>query len=243
VTLEARDALARSRAVFGYKLYLEQAAPHLAPGAESRSSGMTAETRRAKQALELAMEGKTCAVVSGGDAGVYAMAGVVYEMAASMGLPLGDGGGELKITVVPGTPALCAGAALLGAPLTHDFCCVSLSDRLTEWGLIKKRLEMAARADFVIVIYNPRSRGRDWQLEAAKELLLKLVPPKTPTGLAVRCGREGETAIVTTLGELDPNKVDMQTLVVVGNSSTFVYRGAMITPRGYVRKYGAADDE
>jgi precorrin-3B C17-methyltransferase len=239
VTLEAREALGRADAVFGYRLYLEQARPHLRPDAEIMGSGMTAETRRAREALAVSMEGRRCAVVSGGDAGVYAMAGVVYEVAAGMGLPLGTAPGELKITVIPGTPALCAGAALLGAPLTHDFCCVSLSDRLTEWDLIRRRLEMAARADFVIVIYNPRSRGRDWQLASARELLLTILPGSTPAGLAVRCGREGERGILTTLADLNPEDVDMQTLVVVGNSSTFVYRGAMITPRGYVRKYGA----
>ncbi|MDR1080910.1 MAG: precorrin-3B C(17)-methyltransferase, partial [Deltaproteobacteria bacterium] len=131
---------------------------------------------------------------------------------------------------------------LLGAPLTHDFCCISLSDRLTDWELIKRRLEMAARADFVIVIYNPRSRGRDWQLSEARELLLRFIPGSTPAGLAVRCGREGEEGRVTTLEKLVPEDVDMQTLVVVGNSSTYVYRGAMITPRGYVRKYGSPGD-
>ncbi|MDR1080786.1 MAG: precorrin-3B C(17)-methyltransferase, partial [Deltaproteobacteria bacterium] len=112
VTLEARDALGRADAVFGYRLYLEQAKPHLKPGCEVMGSGMTAETRRAKEALELAMTGRSCAVVSGGDAGVYAMAGVVFEVAANLNLPLGTGHGELRITVVPGTPALCAGAAL-----------------------------------------------------------------------------------------------------------------------------------
>ncbi|MDR2611532.1 MAG: precorrin-3B C(17)-methyltransferase, partial [Deltaproteobacteria bacterium] len=164
LTLEARDALGRAEAVFGYRLYLEQAEPFLREGAAVSPSGMTAETRRAREALELAMTGKVCALVSGGDAGVYAMAGVAYEVAAELSLPLGTGPGELRITVVPGTPALCAGAALLGAPLTHDFCCVSLSDRLTEWEDIKKRLEAASSAGFVIVIYNPRSHGRDWQL-------------------------------------------------------------------------------
>jgi precorrin-3B C17-methyltransferase len=241
ITLEARGALARAGAVFGYGLYLEQARPYIAEGVEVSSSGMTAETRRAKEALDLAMTGKVCAMVSGGDAGVYAMAGVVYEVAAGLELPLGAGPGELKITVVPGTPALCAGAALLGAPLTHDFCCISLSDRLTDWELIKKRLDMASRADFVIVIYNPRSRGRDWQLAAARDILLANLPGGTPVGLASRCGREGESATVVTLDTLDPSAVDMQTLVVVGNSTTFVYRGAMVTPRGYVRKYGSPD--
>jgi precorrin-3B C17-methyltransferase len=241
VTLEVRNALSAVEAVFGYRLYLDQALPHLGEGCRISPSGMTAETQRARECLELAMTGVRCAMVSGGDAGVYAMAGVVYEVAAGMGLPLGNGDGELRITVLPGTPALCAGAAILGAPITHDFCCVSLSDRLTDWELIKRRLDLASKADFVIVIYNPRSHGRDWQLAEAKELLLKNIPGATPAGLASRCGREGESARVTTLEALDPEEIDMQTIIVIGNSTTFVYRGAMITPRGYIRKYGNPD--
>jgi precorrin-3B C17-methyltransferase len=241
VTPEAQEALGRARTVYGYKLYLDQALPFVSKEAELSPSGMTAETLRAKEALSQAMSGRVCAMVSGGDAGVYAMAGVVFEVAAELALPLGTGDGELKITVVPGTPALCAGAAALGAPLTHDFCCVSLSDRLTEWSLIEKRLENASLADFVIVIYNPKSRGRDWQLGAAKDILLKNLSPATPVGLAFRCGREGEGSRIVTLGTLNPDDADMQTLVIVGNSTTFVYRGAMITPRGYIRKYGSPD--
>ena len=183
------------------------------------------------------------AVVSGGDAGIYAMAGVVFEVAAARNVPLGTGEGELDIKVIPGTPALTVGAAILGAPITHDFCAISLSDRLTDWELIKKRLDLAGQGDFVVVIYNPRSRGRDWQLGEARDILLKRLSPDTPVGLASRCGRKDERGRVITLGTLEIGEVDMQTLVVVGNSTTFVYCGRMITPRGYVKKYGAGGEE
>jgi precorrin-3B C17-methyltransferase len=201
-------------------------------------SPMTAEVARAERALGLAAEGQAVAMVSGGDPGVYAMAGAIFEVAAQRGLPLGSGQGQFQIEVVTGTPALTAAAALLGAPLTHDFCAVSLSDRLTSWETIEKRLDLASRADFVIAIYNPKSHGRPWQLGRAAEILLGNMSPLTPVGLASRCGREGQAVGLTTLGNLAEAKIDMQTLVIVGNSSTFVYQGRMITPRGYAGKYG-----
>jgi precorrin-3B C17-methyltransferase len=239
ITLAAQKALLEVDTVIGYKLYLEQAAHLLGPKVKLESSGMTAETKRAEDALKRAMKGERVAVVSGGDPGIYAMAGVVFEVAADRKLPLGRGAGELSIKVIAGTPALTSGAALLGAPITHDFCAISLSDRLTDWELIKKRLELASLGDFVIIIYNPRSHGRSTQLGEAKEILLKHKSPDTPVGLASRCGRAGEKSTIVTLKSLVPEDVDMQTLVVVGNSTTFVYRNHMITPRGYVRKYGS----
>ena len=199
---------------------------------------MTEETARAEEALELALKGGKVSIVSGGDPGIYAMAGVVFEMAASKKIPLGTGKGRLKICVVPGTPALVAGAALLGAPITHDFCTISLSDRLTDWELIKKRLDLAAQSDFVIIIFNPKSHGRAWQLSEAKEILLGRLPGPTPVGIAERMGRHCENARIVSLKDLNPEEVDMQTILIVGNSTTFVYDGCMITPRGYVNKYG-----
>lgn len=199
---------------------------------------MTAEMRRAEEAIATAMKGRRTAVVSGGDAGVYAMAGAVFEVAAAKNIPLGEGPGQLHIQVIAGVPALVASAALLGAPLTHDFCAISLSDRLTPWDLIEKRLNAAGEADFVICLYNPKSHGRDWQLTRAAEILLNHRPPNLPVGLVSRAGREGQTATLTTLANLPAAPVDMQTLVVIGNCGTFVYQGFMITPRGYVNKYG-----
>jgi precorrin-3B C17-methyltransferase len=241
ITLAAKEALSRAEVVFGYKLYLKEAEPHLPPAAKVVSSGMTAEMSRAEAALESAASGLRTALVSGGDPGVYAMAGAVLEVAASKGLDISGNPGSVAISVITGTPSLTAAAALLGAPLTHDFCAISLSDRLTKWETIKKRLEMAAGADFVIAIHNPKSHGRDWQLSEAAEILLKTLKAETPVGLARRCGRPGESKEITTLGRLKEAEVDMQTLIIVGNSKSFVYQGRLITPRGYVDKYGPAE--
>jgi precorrin-3B C17-methyltransferase len=243
ITKEAETALGKADTVIGYKLYLDQALPFLKDSAKTESSGMTAETKRAEDAIERALSGEKAAIVSGGDPGIYAMAGVVFEVAAAKKVPLGTGKGELYIKVIPGTPALSAGASILGAPITHDFCAISLSDRLTDWDLIKKRLDLASQGDFVIIIYNPRSHGRDWQLGEARDILLKRLSPDTPVGLAIRCGRKGEKGKIITLGTLNIDEVDMQTLVIIGNSTTFVYSGHMITPRGYVKKYGVGSEK
>lgn len=237
ITLAAKKSLKAAEVVYGYGLYLEQALPHIKK-AVLHKSGMTAEMRRAEEALGMALGGRRTAVVSGGDAGVYAMAGAIFEVAAAKGIALGREDGQLRVKVIPGVPALVASAALLGAPLTHDFCAVSLSDRLTPWELIEKRLNAAGEADFVICLYNPKSRGRDWQLGRAAEILLQHRPADLPVGLVSRAGREGQEVRLTTLAELPAAPVDMQTLVVIGNRSTFVYQGFMITPRGYVSKYG-----
>jgi precorrin-3B C17-methyltransferase len=238
MTIAAKKALAKARIVLGYKLYLEEAKPYARKDARLEPSPMTAEVARAEKALELAGQGLSVAMVSGGDPGVYAMAGAIFEVAASRGLPLGDGPGQYEIKVITGTPAVTAAAALLGAPLTHDFCAISLSDRLTGWETIEKRLELASKAGFVISVYNPKSHGRDWQLSRATEILLQNLLPDTPVGLARRCGRPGESIALTTLENLPRSTVDMQTLVIVGNKDTFVYEGRMITPRGYLDKYG-----
>jgi precorrin-3B C17-methyltransferase len=198
---------------------------------------MTQELARAERALELALAGLRVAVVSGGDSGVYAMAGAVFELAAAKKLNLGTGPGQLLIQVTAGVPAVIAGAARLGAPLTHDFCAISLSDRLTPWPLIEKRLDLASQAGFVIALYNPKSHGRDWQLARAAEILGQNLPGQTPVGLVSRCGREGQKTAITELGSLASQEVDMQTLAIVGNQTTFVYQGYLITPRGYAAKY------
>jgi precorrin-3B C17-methyltransferase len=204
---------------------------------------MTAEVTRAEKALELAGQGVRVCLVSGGDPGVYAMAGAVFEVAAAQKINLGPGPGNLDIKVITGTPSVTAAAAILGAPLTHDFCTISLSDRLTKWETIVKRLDLASQADFVIAVHNPKSRGRDWQLEEASKVLLKNLPPQTPVGVARRCGRPGQASEIVTLDKLAQTEVDMQTLIIVGNSKTFVYQGYLITPRGYLDKYGQPDPE
>ncbi|MDR0620835.1 MAG: precorrin-3B C(17)-methyltransferase [Deltaproteobacteria bacterium] len=238
LTGAAKKALAEASVVLGYKLYLEEARPFVREGASLEGTPMTAEMARAEKALDLAGQNVSVAMVSGGDPGVYAMAGAVFEVAAARGLPLGPESGQYEISVITGTPAVTAAAALLGAPLTHDFCAISLSDRLTEWPTIEKRLDLASQAGFVMAIYNPKSRGRDWQLGRAVEILLKNLSPQTPVGLASRLGRAGQSTTLTTLEDLPKANVDMQTTVIVGNRTTFVYQGRMITPRGYLGKYG-----
>jgi precorrin-3B C17-methyltransferase len=192
------------------------------------------------------------ALVSSGDAGIYGMAGLVLEMGAAQGLKLGpsEAAGEvdLYLEVIPGVPALAAAAALLGAPLMHDFVAISLSDLLTPWETIEKRLELAAQGDFVMVLYNPQSKKRDWQLGAVRDLLLRHKDPGTPVGIVSRAMRPGQTTTITTLNDLTKNPVDMQTVVVVGNSQTYTYGPYMITPRGYRDKYrgqvsGAGDQD
>ncbi|MBT9173391.1 MAG: putative cobalt-factor III C(17)-methyltransferase [Syntrophomonadaceae bacterium] len=207
--------------MLGYKTYLNLAAPML-EGKEVISSGMKQEVVRAELAVRLALEGKRVAVVSGGDPGVYGMAGPVLELA-----PAG-----LEVEVIPGITAANAAAALLGAPLMHDFACISLSDLLTPWETIERRLAAAAEADFIVVLYNPRSTGRAEHLEAARRAVLSR-RASTVTGWVKNCGRADEQSRITTLAELDTAEVDMFTTVVVGNSQTFVQNGRMITPRGY----------
>jgi precorrin-3B C17-methyltransferase len=221
--------------VLGYKAYVEQAAPWL-QSQEVLASGMTKELDRAALAVEKALAGQTVALISGGDPGIYAMAAVVFELARARGLDLGQRG--LAIEVVPGVPAVAAAAALLGAPLSHDFACISLSDRLTPWELIERRLDLTASADLVIALYNPKSKGRDWQYAKALQILAQHRAPQTPVGVVTRAQRPGQSVLLTSLQEAPQAAVDMQTIVIIGNSQSFSYQGRMVTPRGYVAKYG-----
>jgi len=226
--------------VVGYQTYIDLVRPWLT-SQEVVSTGMKAEVKRCQLALDRARAGEKVALVSSGDAGIYGMAGLVLSMCAAQGLrvgpPEGSGDVDLYLEVIPGVPALAAGAALLGAPLMHDFVVISLSDLLTPWETILKRLELAAQGDFVIVLYNPKSKKRDWQLGAVRDLLLRFKAPETPVGIVSRAMREGQTTTVTTLEDLLSQAVDMQTIVVVGNSQTYTYGAYMITPRGYQNKY------
>ena len=207
---------------------------------------MTKEVARVEAAIETALSGKTCAIVSSGDPGIYAMAGLVFEtcqikgiaiLAPDAGSGVKDAGRSLRIEVVPGIPALGAGAALLGAPLTHDFAAISLSDLLTPWELIEQRLDAAGRADFVIVLYNPKSKKRYWQLEKAQEILLRHRNENTPVGIVQRAMREGQNVEIVTLGDMHTAEVDMQTTVFIGSSTSGKYLDFMYTPRGYAKKY------
>jgi precorrin-3B C17-methyltransferase len=237
----ARQALAEAQVVVGYQTYIDLVRPWLTTQ-EVVATGMKAEVKRCQLALDRARGGQKVALVSSGDAGIYGMAGLVLEMCAVQGLRVGppEAGAavDLHLEVIPGVPALAAGAALLGAPLMHDFVAISLSDLLTPWETIEKRLDLAAQGDFVIVLYNPKSKKRDWQLGAVQDLLLRHKDPGTPVGIVSRAMRPGQATRLTTLQDLTQTPVDMQTIVVVGNSQTFIYGDYMITPRGDLAKYG-----
>jgi adenosylcobyric acid synthase len=231
MTFAAREALASAEVVVGYSTYLAYIEPLLA-GKEVVSTGMTKEVERCREALRIAASGRTVALVSGGDAGIYGMAGLVLELAAA------GASGSPEIVVIPGVSALQAAAAVLGAPLMHDFAVISLSDLLTPWGAIEKRLAAAATADFVIALYNPKSKGRVRQIERARELILAARPGETPVGIVRNACRNGEERVVTTLSGMLDHPMDMFSLVIIGNSATFVDKaGRMVTPRGYERKF------
>lgn len=207
---------------------------------------MTREVARVETAVEQAMAGKSCAIVSSGDPGIYAMAGLVFETCKIKGIALVPPGSSfgpaddkkvLNLEVVPGIPALCAGAALLGAPLTHDFAAISLSDLLTPWEIIEKRLDAAARSDFVIVLYNPKSKKRTWQLDKARKIILRHRDKQTPVGIVARAMREGQHVEIVTLGDMHRADVDMQTTVFIGSSTSVRYMDFVYTPRGYAKKY------
>lgn len=224
MTIEAREAIATADIIVGYHAYLELVRP-LFPDKPVFDTGMTREVERCKKALAFADRGKTVALVCSGDAGVYAMSGLVYEL--SKEAP------EVEIKVIPGVTAALSGAAILGAPLTHDFAVISLSDLLTPWELIEKRLACAAMGDFCIVLYNPGSVKRADYLRKACDILLEYKFPDTVCGIARSVGRIGEDASIMTLSELREFSADMFTTVFIGNSETKVIGGKMVTPRGY----------
>jgi len=227
MTPAARTAIEAAGTVVGYQTYLELL-PELLEGKKLVSSGMMKEVERCRRALEIAGSGETVALVSSGDAGIYGMAGLVLELAENR-----PGKGP-EIEIVPGVSAVQAAAALLGAPLMHDFAVISLSDLLTPWTTIRRRLEAAADADFVIALYNPRSRGRVTQIVEAREILLRHRSPQTPVGLVRNACRAGETATVSDLSSFLEHDIDMFTVVIIGNAATRVDgAGKMVTPRGY----------
>ncbi|MDZ7833933.1 MAG: precorrin-3B C(17)-methyltransferase [Desulfobacterales bacterium] len=233
----ARQVIESADTICGYTTYIDLVRP-LIGQKPVIATGMTREVERVWQAIETARSGGSCALVCSGDPGVYAMAGLVFELCRNNHVAVGSGETDaLNVEIVPGIPALSAGAALLGAPLMHDFAAISLSDLLTPWPVIEKRIQMAAEADFAIVFYNPRSKKRDWQLEAARQILLGLRSGDTPVGLTTAAMRDGQSVSLCTLETLDCTKVGMQTTVFVGNSQTFVYGDRMVTPRGYDGKY------
>ena len=227
MTVRADRALAECDVIVGYPVYVDLVKNRY-PGKELVSTPMTQEARRCQMALELARDGKTVALVCSGDSGVYGMAALVYALRGENSEP--------EVEVVPGLTAACSGGALLGAPLTHDFAVISLSNRLTPWEKIEKRLACAAEADLGIVLYNPRSKGRPDNLRMACDILLRYLPEDRPCGVAHSIGREGEAGEYMTLGVLRDADVDMFSTVFIGNAMTKMIGGAMVTPRGYRRK-------
>lgn len=228
LTPDGRRALAETSIWVGYGLYLDLLEPLRRPDQLRLDGRLTEERQRCQLALELANQGVSVALVSSGDSGIYAMAGLALELWLEQPCDA-----RPSFTVHPGISALQVAAARAGAPLMHDFCTVSLSDRLTPWPVIEQRLRHAADGDFVVALYNPRSRDRDWQLGQAREILLTSRPASTPVVIARQLGRPEEQVSLHSLGELPIDAVDMLTLVLVGNSTSYSRDGRMVTPRGY----------
>ncbi|MDG6223485.1 MAG: precorrin-3B C(17)-methyltransferase [Candidatus Bathyarchaeota archaeon] len=226
MTLKAKQEIENADVIVGYKTYVKLIEQIIKPDTEVFSGNMGQEVDRARKAIQKAQENKKVAVISSGDAGVYGMAGVVLETAAHEKA-------KVSIEVVPGVTAATAAAATLGAPLVGDFAAISLSDILTPWDLIERRLRAAAEADFGIVLYNPQSMGRKMPLEEAHKILLEYRDPKTHVGIVKNAKRAGEKVTITCLKEMMNFEIDMATILVIGNSKTYVIDHKLVTPRGY----------
>jgi precorrin-3B C17-methyltransferase len=236
ITPAVMEAVAASNVIVGYKYYFQFIEEYLSPGAVCIDSGMRKERERARQAFEYALEGLDVCVISSGDAGIYGMAPLIWEMYLQMKEQGEQKIGELELKVIPGISAFQKAASVLGDPIGHDLCIISLSDLMTPWEKIEKRINAAAQADFVTAVYNPKSHGRYWQLYRLKEIFLKERSGSTPVGYVRQAGREDQEVTVTTLAEFDPEQIDMFTVVLVGNSQSYISGGKFITPRGYYRE-------
>ena len=225
LTPRAVAELRRASVVIGLDQYLDQIRDLLRPGTEVRATGLGSEEARARDAVETARQGRAVALVGSGDSGLYAMASPALDLFADLD--------DVDVVGVPGITASLAASNILGAPLGHDHAVISLSDLHTPWPAIERRVTAAAEGDFVTVFYNPRSKGRDWQLGHALDILKQHRPPTTPVGCVRDASRPGERAWISTLSDFDPADVDMYTIVLVGSSHTRVAAGRMVTPRGY----------
>ncbi len=225
-TVGAVDALRRCSILVGYKFYIPFVSQFLKEDVEIVQNGMKQERTRIGLALDRLADGDDVCVISSGDSGIYGMAPLVYEMMRERGM-------EAEVEVIPGISAFQKAASMLGAPVGHDFCVISLSDLMTPWALIERRIIAAADADFVTAIYNPKSHSRYWQLYRLKELFLEKRSPDTVVGFVRQAGRDGEAVTVTTLEDFNPEDVDMFTIVLIGNSRSYESDGKFITPRGY----------
>ena len=229
ITPAVMEAVREADVVVGYKYYFQFVKQYLKPGCECVDTGMKKERERAEQAFALAEQEKTVVVISSGDAGIYGMAPLIYEMKQARQ-------SDIEIVTLPGISAFQKAASLLGAPIGHDMCIISLSDLMTPWEVIERRIKAASEGDFVTAIYNPKSHGRYWQLYRLVELFLQVRSVETPVGYVRQAGRDDEEIKITTLGAFDPEDIDMFTVILIGNSQTYISEGKMITPRGYYRE-------
>ena len=234
ITPAVLEAVREADVIVGYKYYFQFIESYVKPGCECIDTGMKRERERAEQAFELAEQGKTVVVISSGDAGIYGMGPLIYEMAKSRD-------SHIEIISLPGISAFQKAASLLGAPIGHDMCIISLSDLMTPWEVIERRIKAAAVGDFVTAVYNPKSHGRYWQLYRLIELFLQERSAETPVGYVRQAGREEQEIKITTLGAFDPEDVDMFTIIIIGNSQSYIADGKVITPRGYYREEKDAD--
>ena len=230
MTLAVREALQSADVVVGYQYYFQFIKPYVREDCECVDTGMKKERQRAEQAFELAEQGKTVVVISSGDAGIYGMTPLIYEMQRHHAAT------DIEVSSLPGISAFQKAASLLGAPIGHDLCIISLSDLMTPWEVIERRIKAAATGDFVTAVYNPKSHGRYWQLYRLQELFLQERSAETPVGYVRQAGRDDEEIKITTLGDFDPEDVDMFTVVLIGNSQSYIADGHIITPRGYYRE-------
>ncbi|MCF0141991.1 MAG: precorrin-3B C(17)-methyltransferase [Parasporobacterium sp.] len=224
MTIRAHKALECCDVIAGYHVYVDLV-KDMFPGKEFLTTGMTKEADRCRMAVEEARKGRNVAMICSGDSGIYGMAALIYEVRGEASEP--------EIEVIPGLTAACSGASVLGAPLTHDFAVISLSDRLTSWELIEKRLSMAAQADLSIVLYNPASKTRPDHAKRACEILLQYLPEDRLCGIVQNIGREGENMRILTLAELKDAPIDMFCTLFIGNAMTTTLGGKLVTPRGY----------
>ena len=229
ITPAVLHAVSSADAIVGYKYYFQFIKQYIPENCECIDTGMKKELERAEQAFALAEQGKTVVVISSGDAGIYGMTPLVYEMKR-------ERQSDVEIESLPGISAFQKAASLLGAPIGHDMCIISLSDLMTPWDVIERRIKAAAVGDFVTAVYNPKSNDRYWQLYRLVELFLQQRSVETPVGYVRQAGREEQEIKVTTLAEFDPEDVDMFTVILIGNSQSYISDGKIITPRGYYRE-------
>ena len=225
MTQEAISAMEDAEVIVGYETYIKLVEDFV-KDKEVVQNGMRKEVDRCQDAIDIAKTGKKVAVISSGDAGIYGMAGLILELTTKQEL-------DIPVKVVPGVTASIGAAAVLGAPIMHDFCHISLSDLMTPWEVIEKRLRLAAEADFVICLYNPRSKGRSEHLANAFKIMGEFKDGSTPVGIVKDVGREDQEKFICTFDTMDFERVDMTTMVIIGNKSTYIHDDLMITPRGY----------